>query len=96
MKQEELILGLKKVAGDDRVITDDASIEVASRDYIGFRRYHRSDGKIWVPKAACVVKPADTQQASEVLKFLNANRPMWCPEPAAPVLPWVWSQWKAA
>ena len=74
MKQEELILGLKKVVGDDRVITDDASIEVASRDYIGFRRYHRSDGKIWVPKAACVVKPADTQQASEVLKFLNANK----------------------
>ena len=36
MKQEELILGLKKVVGDDRVITDDASIEVASRDYIGF------------------------------------------------------------
>lgn len=62
------------MVGDDRVITDDASIEVASRDYIGFRRYHRSDGKIWVPKAACVVKPADTQQASEVLKFLNANK----------------------
>ena len=36
MKQEELILGLKKVVGDDRVITDDASIEVASRDIYWF------------------------------------------------------------
>lgn len=74
MNQQNLIVELKKIIGEKRVITDPTSVEVASRDYIGFRRYQRSDGKIWVPKAACVIKPKDAEQVSAVLKFLNDHQ----------------------
>ncbi len=74
MKQLEIIEALQRLVGEDRVFTDDASIELASRDYIGYRRYERADGTFLVPKATCVVRPQNTQQVSEVVSFLNEKK----------------------
>ena len=50
MQQKKIIKELQEIVGKDKVITDEESIALASRDYIGFRRYHRSDGKNWNPR----------------------------------------------
>ncbi|MDR2482755.1 MAG: FAD-binding oxidoreductase [Treponema sp.] len=65
---------LRSLLGADRVMDDEAIIAKASTDYIGFRRYERADGKYWVNKAACVVKPRSTEEASKALAFLNQRR----------------------
>lgn len=74
MKREELILQLQAIVGEAQVVTGEEVILEASRDYIGYRRYQRDDGKNMVPRAACVVQVKNTGEASRVLKFLNANR----------------------
>lgn len=73
MECAKIIEQLKAIVGEDKVITDEESIALASRDYIGFRRYHRSDGKNWAPRAMCVIKPQNTEQVSQVLSCLNEN-----------------------
>lgn len=73
MQQKKIIKELQEIVGKDKVITDEESIALASRDYIGFRRYHRSDGKNWAPHAMCVIKPKNTDEVSKVLSFLNEN-----------------------
>ena len=73
MNQVEMIKDLTAIVGVESVMTDAESIELASRDYIGFRRYHRSDGKLWVPKAACVIKPKNPQEVPAVMAYLKEN-----------------------
>jgi FAD/FMN-containing dehydrogenase len=74
MEQEKLINRLRELLGAGQVLSDAAVIAKASTDYIGFRRYERADGKYWVNKAACVVKPRSTEEVSRALEFLNKNR----------------------
>jgi FAD/FMN-containing dehydrogenase len=74
MDKQAIINGLRNLLGEDRVQDDPEIIRKASVDYIGFRQYERFDGKDWVPKAACVVKPRDTGEVSRALAFLNQNR----------------------
>lgn len=74
MQKDEMIQQLRGIVETERVITDEQVILESSKDYIGFRRYERSDGKFWVNRAACVVRVKDTQQVSSVLKFLNKQK----------------------
>ncbi|MDR2071496.1 MAG: FAD-binding oxidoreductase [Treponema sp.] len=74
MDKQAIIEGLRALLGPDRVQDDPEIIRKASMDYIGFRQYERFDGKDWVPKAACVVKPLSTEEVSRALAFLNRNR----------------------
>ncbi len=74
MEKELLIAELKKIAGEDRVVTDENAVLDASKDYIGFRRYERDAGHNRVPRAACVVMAKDTKMVSDVLRFLNENK----------------------
>lgn len=74
MDQNKVITKLQEITGEDNVITDEESVALASKDYIGFRRYHRSAGKNRVPKALCIVKPQNTQKVSEVLAYLNEEK----------------------
>ncbi|MDR2748032.1 MAG: FAD-binding oxidoreductase [Treponema sp.] len=74
MDKQAIIGGLRAVLGDDQVQDDPEIIRKASVDYIGFRQYERFDGKDWVPQAACVVKPRNTEEVSRALAFLNLNR----------------------
>jgi FAD/FMN-containing dehydrogenase len=74
MDRQTIIDGLRAALGADRVQDDPAIIKKASADYIGFRQYERFDGKDWVPRASCVVKPRDTNEVSKALAFLNQHR----------------------
>ena len=74
MDKQEIISGLQALLGGDRIQTAPEIIKKASVDYIGFRQYERFDGKDWVPKAVCVVKPRNTEEVSRALAFLNKNR----------------------
>lgn len=74
MKTEELISGLQAIVGCERLFTDEEAVLEAAKDYIGFRVYQRADGENFVPRAACVVKPASVEEISAVLKFLNERR----------------------
>lgn len=73
MEKEVLIKGLVEIVGQERVITGKEAVQAAAKDYIGYRRYQRDDGKNMVPLAACVVKIKNTQQAAQVLTYLNKN-----------------------
>ncbi|MDR3146590.1 MAG: FAD-binding oxidoreductase [Treponema sp.] len=74
MDRQAIISGLQALLGEDRVQSDPEIIRKASTDYIGFRQYERFDGKDWIPKAVCVVKPRSTEEVSRALAFLNQNR----------------------
>lgn len=73
MDKDKVIAGLVQIAGAERVLTEEATIKEASKDYIGFRRYERDAGKSYVEKGACVVKVKDTEQVSKLLAYLNEN-----------------------
>jgi FAD/FMN-containing dehydrogenase len=74
MNTQEIISGLQTLLGEDRVQSSPEAIKKASIDYIGFRQYERFDGKEWVPRAACIVKPHSVEEVSRALVFLNKNR----------------------
>lgn len=73
MDKSQMITELGQIVGADHVVTEEAAILDASKDFIGFRRWERDDGKFFVPRAACVVKPQSTEEVAEVLKYLNEN-----------------------
>ena len=73
MEKKQIIDGLRGLLGADRVLDDAGIIAKASTDYIGFRQYERADGKYWVNKAACVVKPRSVEEVSKALAFLNQH-----------------------
>lgn len=74
MEISQLINDLKDLVGNERVIVDKEIIQTASKDYIGFRRYERADGKFYVPKGSCVIKASSTEDISKVLKYLNEHK----------------------
>lgn len=74
MNKAELIKGLEEIVGKERLMADEQSVLEAAKDYIGFRVYERAEGKYFVPRAACVVKPDNTKEVSDVLRFLNENK----------------------
>lgn len=74
MEKKDIINGLIDVLGKDNVFTDENIILESSKDYIGFRVYQRADGKNFVPRATCVVKPQNVDEVSRVFKFLNDNK----------------------
>lgn len=73
MDKQKLVSELGAIVGADKVVTDADVIKTASRDYIGFRTYEWFDGQDNVPRAACVVKPQNTEDVSKILSALNAN-----------------------
>jgi alkyldihydroxyacetonephosphate synthase len=73
MQKETLIKSLQEIVGTERVITQKEAVLDAAKDYIGYRRYQRDDGKNMAPLATCVVRVENTDQAAKVLKYLNEN-----------------------
>ncbi|MDR2752246.1 MAG: FAD-binding oxidoreductase, partial [Clostridiales bacterium] len=74
MDSKDIAQALKGLLGEDRVVTDEAAISDGSRDYIGFRQYERGDGKCWMPKAACIIRPQSVQEVSAALAWLSENK----------------------
>ena len=72
LSREAIVDHLKKIVGDERVITDEQVLKQNSHDR--FKKYETIFGVYTTPIPAAVVKLADTQQVSEVLKFLNENK----------------------
>jgi len=73
MNKKDIIEGLAEIIGRESILADEQTVLEASKDYIGFRIFERADGKFFVPRAACVVKPQNTEQVSSILRFLNDN-----------------------
>lgn len=73
MEKAELIKGLRALLGEESVVTGEEAVLEAAKDYIGFRIYQRADGKNLVPRAACVVRPQNTEEVAKALRFLNDN-----------------------
>ena len=74
MEKSAMISALQDIVGADQVLTDEQSVTLGAKDYIGFRVFERADGKELAPHAAAVVKVASAEEASKVLKFLNDNK----------------------
>lgn len=63
---------LKAIVGEDRVITDESVLKENSHDR--YKKFETIFGVYSTPIPAAVVKAADTNQVSDVLKFLNENK----------------------
>lgn len=74
MEKTMLIEGLKAIVGEERVITEEAAVLDAAKDYIGYRRYQRDAGCNMAPRATCLVRVGSTEEVSAVLRFLNDNQ----------------------
>lgn len=72
LTREAIVDHLKKIVGDKRVITDEQILKQNSHDR--FKKFETIFGVYTAPIPAAVVKLADTQQVSDVLKFLNDNK----------------------
>ena len=72
LSREAIQEGLGQIAGPERVITDQEVLRDSSHDR--FRKYETLMGVYKLPFPAAVVKPADTAQVSEILRFCNENR----------------------
>lgn len=71
MDNQKTIDALRKILPEEQVIIDETVRREAVKDYIGYRRYERNDGKYNNPLPVCVVKPKSTQEVSKVLALLN-------------------------
>jgi FAD/FMN-containing dehydrogenase len=74
MEKQQLIRDLSVIVGVENVHADEAAILECSKDYIGFRIYERADGKLFVPRASCVVRPHSVEEISKTLAYLNENK----------------------
>lgn len=74
MEKELLLEKLGQLVGPEHVITDPIACRDASKDYIGYRQFQRHNGNFMTHKPACVIRPQNTEQVSQVLKFLNENK----------------------
>ena len=74
MDKEILIKALSDIVGAEHVATEKETLQNAAKDYIGYRQFQRHSGNNMVNIGACVVRPQNTQQVAEVLKFLNENK----------------------
>jgi alkyldihydroxyacetonephosphate synthase len=72
LPREAIVDHLKSMVGPERVITDEQVLKENSHDR--YKKFETIFGVYTTPIPAAVVKPADTQQVSDVLKFLNENK----------------------
>jgi alkyldihydroxyacetonephosphate synthase len=72
LSREAIVDHLKKIVGKKRVITDEAVLKENSHDR--YKKFETIFGIYSTPIPAAVVKLKDTQQVSDVLKFLNEHR----------------------
>ena len=72
LSREAIVAQLQRIAGSERVITDEEVLKEYSHDR--FKKFETIFGIYSTPLPAAVVKLADTEQVSAVLKFLDDNR----------------------
>ncbi len=72
LSREAIVDHLKSIAGAERVITDETVLKENSHDR--YKKFETIFGVYSTPLPAAVVKLADTQQVSDVLKFVNEHK----------------------
>ena len=72
LKREEIVEALRKVVGEDLVVTDEQVLKESSVDR--FRRFEAYHGIYSIPLPAAVVYVNSTQDVAAVIKFANENR----------------------
>ena len=72
LTREAIVEHLKNIVGKERVITDEQVLKENSHDR--YKKFETIFGVYTTPIPAAVVKLADTNQVSDVLKFLNENK----------------------
>ncbi len=72
LTREAIVDHLKNIVGPQRVITEEQVLKEYSHDR--YKKFETIFGVYTTPIPAAVVKLADTQQVSDVLKFLNENK----------------------
>jgi alkyldihydroxyacetonephosphate synthase len=72
LTRNAIVENLQKIVGENRVITDEKVLKESSHDR--FRKFESIFGVYTLPIPAAVVKLKNTDQTSEVLRFLNANK----------------------
>jgi alkyldihydroxyacetonephosphate synthase len=70
--REAIVDGLKKIVGEDRVITDAQVLKENSHDR--YKKFETIFNVYSTPIPAAVVKLTDTKQVSDVLNFLNEHK----------------------
>lgn len=72
ISREEIVAELKRIVGEDNVVTDQAVLEDASHDR--FRKYEGYHHVYTNPLPAAVAFVNSAQEVSEVLRFCNAEK----------------------
>lgn len=71
LTREQIVAGVQSIVGRESVITDEQALKDSSIDR--FRKYEHICGVFTQPIPAAIVKPANTDQVSRILKFCNEN-----------------------
>jgi alkyldihydroxyacetonephosphate synthase len=72
LTRKAIVDQLKIIVGEDRVITDEQVLKENSHDR--YKKFETIFNVYTTPIPAAVVKPADTRQVADVLKFLNKHK----------------------
>ncbi|MEM7332873.1 MAG: FAD-binding oxidoreductase [Chloroflexota bacterium] len=72
LSREEIVQNLKQIVDSNRVITDEQTLKENSHDR--FYKLPSVFGIYPLPIPAAVVKPTNSQEVSDLLKFLNENQ----------------------
>lgn len=72
ISREKIRTDLREIVSAERIITDEEVLKESSTDR--FRKFEKYHGIFTNPIPAAVVKVANTEQVSKVLKYLNNNR----------------------
>ena len=69
--REEIVAGLKKILGEERVITDEQVLKESSVDR--YRKYEQAMEVYTQPIPAAVIYVESAEEVSKVLQFANDN-----------------------
>ena len=72
LKSYQIVAELKKIVGNDQIVTDEQVLRESSVDR--FRRFEAYHGVFRLPFPAAVVNVHNSEEVAAVLKFANANR----------------------
>jgi FAD/FMN-containing dehydrogenase len=69
----DLVKEIKAILGEDRVLTDQHTLNDNCSDLIGYRRWERFHGSYLAPKPLCVAKVNSAEEVSAVFKAVNGR-----------------------
>jgi len=71
MNKTEIIDGLQKLIGADKIITDEQTLKVNSQDR--YRKYQSVHNLYTMPQPSCVARAQNTADVVAILQFCNEH-----------------------